>query len=721
MATERKAALRVVEALPKDVGRAIARLDPEDMRTLGVDVGQVVSITGKRRTVAKVMPIYMEDRGKNQVQVDGITRENAQTALGERVAVEPAEAAPARSLTLAPTSATSFRRDREAAYLRRLLEGVATVAGDRVRATLIGSRAQDFIVVETQPSTSSNTGAVLIQSGTALNVQSKEGPKQGTRITYEDIGGLHKEVQRLREMIELPLQHPEVFERLGIDPPKGVLLHGPPGSGKTLIARSIANETAAYFIHVAGPEIIHKFYGESEAQLRKIFDDARSHAPAIIFLDEIDAIAPKRAEVHGDVEKRVVAQLLALMDGLEARGNVIVIGATNLPNVLDPALRRPGRFDREISIPIPDRRGRQQILDIHTRGMPLTEDVDLPRLAEVTHGFVGADLEALCREAAMRALRSVMRTGDLDFASDFIPDETLLALEVQMEDFREALLEIEPSAIREVFTEIPNVRWSDVGGLEEVKRRLQEVIELPLHQPALFERAGVMPPKGVLLHGAPGTGKTLLAKAVATESEVNFIAVKGPELLTKYVGESEKAVREVFRKARQTAPCLLFFDEIESLVPTRAAGADSHVSERVISQFLAEMDGIEELRGVVVLGATSRLDLLDPALLRAGRFEVQLELPLPSEPARRAILGVHTGKKPLAPDVDLDQLARDAEGLTGADLESVCRLAALAAIRQFLDAHEGAGSSDPGELMIGAEHFAGTLEQLRRQKGRQIL
>jgi transitional endoplasmic reticulum ATPase len=534
---------------------------------------------------------------------------------------------------------------------------------------------------------------VLISPATVIRLASEEGKREPGTITYEDIGGLRREMRRIREMIELPLRYPEVFERLGIDPPKGVLLHGPPGCGKTLIARAVAHETSAHFVHVNGPEIMAKYYGEAEGNLRAIFDEAKKRAPAIIFIDEIDAIAPKREEMSGDrqVERRVVAQLLALMDGLESRGNVIVVAATNIPNTLDPALRRPGRFDREIAIGVPDKDGRREILEIHTRGMPLAADpstdsgqvVNLDRLAAVTHGFVGADLEALSREAAMSALRRLM--PDIDFAQAHIPYDKLMALEVTMDDFLAALAEVEPSAIREVFTEVPDVGWADVGGLDKVKQLLMEAVEWPLHYGPLFRHAGVRPSKGILLHGPPGTGKTLLAKALARESEANFIAVKGPQLLSMWVGESERGVREVFRKARQSAPCIIFLDEVDALAPRRGGGGDSQVTERVVSQLLTELDGIEELKEVVVLAATNRLDRVDPALLRPGRFDFLVELPAPDQEARLSILRVHTRRMPLADDVNLAALAAETEGFVGAEIEELCRRAALLAIREHLE------------------------------------
>jgi len=711
---DRTLSLRVAEALPKDAGRGLARLDPQDLERLGISIGDVVEIAGKRATVARAMPAYVAQRGQGLIQMDGILRVNAGAGLDERVTVRRVEVQPARTVVLTPVEA--LRTSREAAqarYLARLLDGIPVVPGDRVRVNLFGTRAQNFTVSEATPA-----GPVLIGPATAIRLAGKGTERERGTITYEDIGGLRREIRRIREMIELPLRYPEVFERLGIDPPKGVLLHGPPGCGKTLIARAVAQETSAHFVHINGPEIIDKWYGASEKQLRSIFEDASRRAPAIIFIDEIDAIAPKREEMSGDrqVERRVVAQLLALMDGLESRGNVVVVAATNIPNTLDPALRRPGRFDREIVIGVPDKDGRREILDIHTRGMPLADDVDMERLAAITHGFVGADLEALGREAAMSALRQLM--PDIDFAQAHIPYEKLMALEVTSSDFMAALAEVEPSAIREVFTEVPDVGWDDIGGLEEIKRLLKETVEWPLQYGPLFAHVNTAPPKGILLHGPPGTGKTLLAKAVAKESEANFISVKGPELLTKWVGESERGVREVFKKAKQASPCIVFFDELDALAPRRGAGSDSHVTERVVSQLLAEMDGIEELKGVVVLGATNRMDIVDPALLRPGRFEVLMELPSPDQESRLAILQVHTRGKPLASDVDLAELAERTEGLVGADIEGLCRQAAMLAIREHLEKLGSKGAEAQGKeaplLNIGRQHFETALANMQR-------
>ena len=700
--------LRVSEALTRDVGRGLVRLDPKDMNALGVQTGETVQLVGKRSTVAKALPAYAEDRGQGIVQMDGILRENAQAGLGDRVQIQKIVCPVARSVVLQPLG-DGGGVGGDLRHMTSVLEGLPVSSGDKVRSTYMGGIYREYVVVETNP-----RGPVLINSNTTVKIKGESVSKPGreaTGVTYEDIGGLRKQVQRIREMIELPLRYPELFDRLGIEPPKGVLLYGPPGTGKTLIAKALANETSAYFTHIGGPEVMGKYYGESEERLRKIFEEAQEHAPAILFIDEIDAVAPKREEMGSQqqVEKRVVAQLLSLMDGLRSRGQVAVIGATNAPQLIDPALRRPGRFDREINVGVPERSGRREILEVHTRGMPLAEDVSLDKLAEITHGFVGADLAALCREAAMVTLRKI--SEEIPLEAEFIPYDLLSRLEVTMNDFLEALNEVEPSALREVFTEVPDVRWEDVGGLEEAKSMLKQIIEWPLQYADLFERADTAPPKGVLLTGVSGTGKTLLAKAVAHECGVNFISVKGPELLSKWVGDTEHRIRDVFKIARLSSPCIIFFDELEAIAGQRG-GSETNVTERVLSQMLTEMDGIEELRGVVVLGATNRPDLLDPALLRAGRFEVRLELPVPDPESRRAILAVHMRTKPLADDVDLDELVRSTEGFVGADIEAVCRRAAMAAISDFLEA--GDASRDAAALKLERRHFEGAIESVRR-------
>jgi transitional endoplasmic reticulum ATPase len=706
--------LRATEALTKDVGRGYARLDPDDLARLGVSTGDILEVRGQRATFCRAMIAYKQVRGQSRVQLDGITRSNAGVGLDDMVQVRQRSCPPGTRVVLAPLNARPSERDLR--YVGGLLDGLPVIAGDRIRAVLFGSHSASFRVMGTEPS-----GPVVIQRTTQLTIGEPEEEEEPTReMSYEDIGGLGPQLQRIREMIELPLRFPEVFARLGIDPPRGVLLHGPPGTGKTLIARTIAHETSARFFSISGPEVIHKFYGESEAHLRQIFEEAARKSPSIVFLDEIDAIAPSRERVMGDVEKRVVAQLLASMDGLQRRERVIVIGATNIPNALDPALRRPGRFDREIVIPVPDRNGRRQILEIHSRGMPMAADVDLDDLAGICHGFVGADLEALCREAAMSCLRRLLPS--LDLGKKSIPWDLLSKLEVRRSDFQGALREIEPSAIREVFVEVADVRWDDVGGLTDVKRRLIEAVEWPLKYADLFAQARVRPPKGILLTGPPGCGKTLLAKAIATESGVSFISVKGAALLSKYVGESERAVREVFHKARQASPCIIFFDELDALVPKRSsAGGDAHVTERVISQFLTEMDGIEELKGVLVLGATNRADILDPALLRPGRLDAVVDIGPPNQEDRAQIFAVHLRGKPLAEEVDVQALAAESEGMTGAEIASVCSTAALLAIRRAVEqSREGKGETGketPGRVIIDPGDLEDALAQGRSRPG----
>jgi transitional endoplasmic reticulum ATPase len=681
---------RVAEADAKDVGRAFARLTRAQMGSLGVRSGDTLEVAGERSTVCRVMPARGD--GTDRVHLDGVTRQNAGAAIDEKVTLRPTACAQAQRVALAPTGAAPSKQD--LGYLASLLYGLPVTPGDTVRLNLFGSRPIAFAIDRTTPD-----GPVLIAPETVLDITGNT-PRASTPAaapSYEDIGGLGNQIRRIREMIEIPLRHPEVFERLGIDPPRGVLLHGPPGCGKTLIARTIAHEADASFFTVSGPEIVHKFYGESEAHLRKIWDEARKRAPSIIFLDEVDAIAPSRESTQGEVEKRIVAQLLALMDGLDKKHGLMVIAATNLPDRIDPALRRPGRFDREIEIAIPDVRGRREILDVHSRGMPLATTgeraVDLDHTAAVTHGYVGADLEALCREAAMSCLRGVVHDADLDRG---IPYEVVRTLEVDAAHFRDAMHEIQPSALREVFVEVPSVRWSDVGGLDDVKSRLVEAVEWPLKHPEVFQKGGVRPPKGVLLCGPPGVGKTLLAKAVATETQANFISVKGPELISKFVGESEKGVREVFKKARRASPCIVFFDEIDAIAPTRGSGAGGEgTAERVLAQLLTELDGVEELNGVLVLAATNRRDMLDPALLRPGRFDEVVDIGAPDARARREILEVHLRSRPKTDDVDIASVAAATDGASGAQLRGICDRAARSAVRRAVNAAVGTGDPSP--------------------------
>jgi len=667
--------IRVAAARTKDVGRGIARIDPGTMEELGIGVGDIIEISGKTKTYVKAMPSFSEDRGKGTIQVDGIVRKNAGTSLHEEVGITAMSIPAAEMVVLQPLD-----RFLQKEIDSRLFDGIPIHMGDHIRLTFFGKKF-DFIIREARPEIG------LITKSTVFKIYGKKTPEKEVKrsvTSYEDIGGLGGQVQKIREMIELPLKYPEIFERIGIDPPRGVLLYGPPGTGKTLIAKAAAQETDAYLLFISGPEIVGKYYGESEARLREVFAEAQRNAPSIIFIDEIDAIAPKREDVGGEkqVERRIVAQLLSIMDGLKDRGKVIVIATTNIPNFLDPALRRPGRFDREIEIPIPDRTGRREILDIHTRGMPLAPDVDLDELANITHGYVGADLAALCRESAMHALRTVL--SEIDFTRREIPYEIISSLTIGKDNFMNAFREIEPSALREVFVEIPNVSWDDVGGHNDAKREIREAVELPLTCADLYTYADVRPPKGILLYGPPGTGKTLIAKAIASETQSNFISIKGPQLLSRFVGESERSLRDIFHKARGAVPCIIFFDEIDAIAPVRGGGNDTGVTERVIAQLLTEMDGLEELEGVIVLAATNRIDIIDKALLRAGRFDLLIELPLPDLEARKEIIAVHSRKKPLAKDVSLKECAEETEGFTGADLEAVCSRAAIFAIRDFV-------------------------------------
>ena len=704
-----KIEIRVAEALTRDVGRGIARVDPEIISKMGWVSGDAIEIQGKKFTFALLWPGQSADAGRGVVRIDGNTRNNAGVGIDDKVVVRKTDAVYADQITLAPTEPLRITGGEE--YLGQLLDGRVVGKGDVIAISVMNRRI-DLVVTKVEPS----SGATIVSENTEIVVSEEVAKPQRNlpRITYEDIGGLRNEIVKVREMIELPMKHPELFERLGIEAPKGVLLHGPPGTGKTLLAKAVANETNAHFISISGPEIMGKYYGESEERLRQIFDEAEKNAPSIIFIDEIDSIAPKREEVTGEVEKRVVAQLLALMDGMESRGKVVVIAATNRPNAIDQALRRPGRFDREIEIGIPDQKGRLEILQIHTRGMPLAEDVDLQKLASSSHGFVGADLGALAKEAAMRSLRRILPSIDLEKKS--IPGEMLNKITVKMGDFQDALTEVEPSAMREVLVEVPNVRWEDIGGLSGVKKELQEAVEWPLKYREVFEYAKTRPPKGLLLYGPPGTGKTMLAKAVANESEANFISIKGPELLSKWVGESERGVREVFHKARQAAPCVIFMDELDSLVPTRGGSfGDSHVTERVLSQILTEIDGLEELRDVVIIGATNRPDMIDHALLRPGRFDKLLYVPVPDIEARREIIKIHLNGRPLGADISVDELAKKTEGYSGAEIQAVAETASMLAIREYIDKYKGSDviRAKLKELEIMQNHFDEAISKVK--------
>lgn len=706
--------LRVAEAEQSDVGRKIARIDPEVAQQLDLSTGDALEISsmGKKTTVL-CWPAREKDTGKGLVRIDGYLRNRLDVGINDSVEIKKVQSKSAEKVTLAPTE--PLRIVGAEGYLQEYLLGGLLSTGDIFPLTIMGQRV-DLVVISTKPS-----GPVLMEDSTEVTV-SEESEKAiqaakgdgAPSISYEDIGGIKNEVSRLREMIELPLRHPELFKRLGVEAPKGVLLHGPPGTGKTLLAKAVAHETNANFYTIGGPEIMSKFYGESEERLREVFKKAEENAPAIIFIDEIDSIAPKREEVSGEVERRVVAQLLSLMDGMSSRGKVVVIGATNRINAIDPALRRPGRFDREIEIGVPDRDGRLEILQIHTRGMPLEKDVDLGVIANMSHGFVGADLQAVAKEAGIRALRRVL--PEIDLTTENIPSDILKKIVVTMDDFLSVIKEIEPSALREVFVEIPDVKWDDIGGLEDVKQELQEAVEWPLKYQALFLHSDATPPKGILLYGPPGTGKTLMAKAAAHESEANFISIKGPELLSKWVGESEKGVREVFRKARQAAPCIVFFDEIDAIAPTRGGmGSDSHVTERVISQLLTELDGLEVLSNVIIIAATNRPDIIDAALLRPGRFDRLLYVPPPEKESRIKIFKIHTSKKPLADDVKIETLAAHTEGYTGADIAALASAAVMLALREHIEKYKDPKKAESAktELKLHMKHFEEAMKKIR--------
>ena len=707
--------LKVLEAYTRDVGRGVARIDYDSMDTLNASTGDVIEIKGKRRTVAKCLPLYPSDEGKGIIRIDGLGRNNSGIAIGDTISVRKIKAVAAEKVVVAPLEAIPPIDER---YLADALESVPLIKGDNVMVPYFGGRLT-FQVIGVTPA----ADAVLITQKTVFHIAEKGETLRGVpQVTYEDIGGITNEIKKVREMIELPLRHPEIFEKLGIEAPKGVLLYGPPGTGKTLLAKAVANESQAHFISISGPEIMSKFYGESEARLREIFKEAREKAPSIIFVDEIDSIAPKREEVTGEVERRVVSQMLSLMDGLEARGKVIVIAATNRPNAIDPALRRPGRFDREIEIKVPDKKGRSDILAIHSRNMPLADDVDMGKISSVSHGYVGADLEYLCKEAAMKCLRRLLPVLNLE--EEKLSPETLDKLIVNHEDFTKALIEVTPSGMREVFIENPDISWEEVGGLEDVKRELQEAVEWPMKYPGLYDKLGHSMPRGILLHGPSGTGKTLLAKAVATQSEANFISVRGPELLSKWVGESERGIREIFKRARQSSPCVVFFDEIDSIAPLRGAGGENAVTERVVSQLLTELDGMENMHGVIVLAATNRADMIDPALLRPGRFDKIIQIPLPDKESRKSILKLNAEKIPTVTEesdpkhIDFEKLSELTDGLSGADTASIANTAVSLVIHEYLDSHPDVKDIEKTTIdaKVAMKHFEEAVKKVREQK-----
>ncbi|HSL14244.1 MAG TPA: CDC48 family AAA ATPase [Nitrososphaeraceae archaeon] len=709
-----KATLKVAEAEQRDIGRKIVRIDPNAAQSLNVMTGDALELSSfGKNAVLLSWPGRDKDRGTGLVRIDGYTRNKLDVGIGDTIEVKKVESKDAKSITLAPTEPLRIIGAEQ--YLAESLNGQLMSKGDIIPLNVMGQRI-DLVVISTDPS-----GPIIINDATKVSVSedsakavqaSQEGKVPS--ITYEDIGGIRNEIARVREMIELPLRHPELFKRLGVEAPKGVLLHGPPGTGKTLLARAVANETNANFYSIGGPEIMSKYYGESEEKLRNVFEQAEKNAPSIIFIDEIDSIAPKREEVSGEVERRIVAQLLSLMDGLKSRGKVVVIGATNRVNAIDPALRRPGRFDRELEIGVPDREGRLEILQIHTRGMPLAKDVNLEKLADISHGFVGADLQSLSKEAGMRSLRRIL--PNLDLSSESIPSDTLRKIIVTMTDFMDVIKEMEPSAMREVFVEVPDISWDDIGGLESIKQEMQEAVEWPLKYQGIFTFADAMPPKGILLYGPPGTGKTLMAKAAANESEANFISIKGPELLSKWVGESEKGVREIFRKARQAAPCIIFFDEVDAIAPKRGGDfGDSHVTERLISQLLTELDGLEILTNVVVIAATNRPDIVDAALLRPGRFDRLLYVPPPDRDSRIQIIKIHIKKKPLDDAVNIERLADQTEGYTGADIASLSSAAVMLALREHVAKYKDPKEAEEHkeELKIHMTHFEDAMKKIR--------
>ena len=732
---DNKFTLKVAETFSKFVGRGIALIDPRIIEEHNLATGDVLELTNEtssKKSYVLLWTSHPNDYGKGLIRIDGYTRENISVGIDDQINVQKVDVENAEEILMSPLEDLNIVGLED--YFSEKLDGRVVAKDDVILFNMMGRRI-GFIIVSTKP----QNKALLINSNTKFKIGSKSDisaqNKKIDRITYEDVGGIKNEVQKVREMIELPLRHPELFDKIGIEAPKGVLLHGPPGTGKTLLAKAVANETNANFYSIGGPEIMSKFYGESEEKLREIFNQAQENAPSIIFIDEIDSIAPKREEVSGDVEKRIVSQLLTLMDGLKARGKVVVIAATNRPNAIDPALRRPGRFDREIEIGIPDEEGRYDILQIHTRGMPLEQDIDLKSYAKVTHGFVGADLEMVAKEAAMRSLRRII--PEINLKETKIPANVLNKIKITNQDFDDALKDVHPSAMREVLVQKPNIGWNDIGGINNVKEELKEAIEWPLKHADLFTKADIKPPKGILLYGLPGTGKTLLAKAVASTSESNFISIKGPELLSKWVGESEKGIREIFRKARQAAPCVIFFDEIDAIAPRRSGtnGGDSHVTERLVSQMLTEIDGLEDLKGVVIIGATNRPDIIDEALLRPGRFDRLLEIPIPDKDARKQILQIHLKRKPLGADVNIDKLVDLTDRYTGAEIEALVNAAAIAAVREYIIAKEQKSNKEKDtnteppsgmkekydndkkeeELEISMKHFKSSLSKIAKK------
>lgn len=686
--------LKVAEAFQNDIGRGIARIDSKAKSELNVSTGDVILIKGKKSALAIVWQAHPDDEGLGMVRMDGILRQNSGISLGDKVSIDHVDIKEAKKIVLAPKEAIRYSVGFDQ-YVKKRLVGKPVIKGNVLPVGIFGTSIP-LIVAQIVPQ-----GSVMITEDTDIKIKNEPVREIASvsNITYDDVGGLEDAMQKVREMVELPLRHPELFERLGIDPPKGILLYGSPGTGKTLLAKAVANESDANFYYLGGPEVVSKYVGESEEKLRKLFKDAEDNAPAIIFVDEIDSIAPKREEVFGEVEKRLVSQLLTLMDGLKSRGEVIVIGATNRPDSIDPALRRPGRFDREIEIGVPDIKDRKEILQIHIRNMPLHEDFNVDEFAGITHGYTGADISFLTKEAAIKAIRRLLPEMNLD--DDMIPQETLDKIRVMRDDFYAALREIQPSALREVFVERPNIRWEDIGGMETVKAEIKDAVELPLKKPEVFEQMGIRPLKGILLYGPPGTGKTLLAKAVAKESEANFISINGAQILSKYVGESEKTVREIFRKARMAAPCVIFIDEIDSIASVRGSGGEGNrVTDRVVDTLLTELDGLRSLKNVVIIAATNRPDILDPALLRSGRFDRIIEVIVPDDLARLEILKIHTKSMPLEKSVDIRDLAKITQGYTGADLENLCREAGMLAIRE-------------GIKKVTNEHFMVAVKNIR--------